>query len=170
MGRLSPASRNFIFTYILLVGLPLLGLAAVLRSGRGLSAPISVDGVWQFRPDSADVPVGRCSQTLASLQNSAVIVSQSGKGLTLSLDNGSRTTGYGTIEGTTLSAAFPLADVTANDPGCGSDSLLAFTATIDAKAEPRSMLGTISVDGCTSCSNVKYRAARQGRASRTEPH
>jgi hypothetical protein len=170
MGRISSANRDFIVAYILLVGLPLLGLAGVLRSGRGLSAPISVDGVWKFGMESADLPAGKCSKSVASLQDSLVTISQSGKGLTLSLDNGSRSTGSGVIEGTTLNAAIPLPETSANELGCGTESALTLTATIDPKAEPRSMLGTISVDGCPSCSSVQYRAARQNRSARPEAH
>jgi hypothetical protein len=168
MGRISSANRNFIVAYILLVGLPLLGLASVLRTGRALSAPISVDGVWKFGMDGADLPAGRCSRSLASLQDSLVTISQSGKGLTLSLDNGSRAAGSGVIEGTALNAAFPLSAVSANEPGCGAASVFTLAATIDPKSEPRSMLGTISVDGCASCPSVKYRAARQARSARGE--
>src|SRR5271169_3891252 len=148
MGRISPANKNFIVAYILLVGLPLLGLAGVMRSGRGLSAPISVDGVWKFAMDSANLPAGKCSKSLVSLQDSLVTVSQSGKGLTLSFNSASRAAGSGVIEGTTLNAAFSLHEVSANEPGCGADSVLTLAATIDPKAEPRSMVGTISVSGC----------------------
>lgn len=170
MGRISSANRNFIVTYILLVGLPLLGLAGVLRSGRRLSAPISVDGVWKFGLDSADLPAGKCGKSVGSLQDSLVTISQSGEGLTLSLDNGSRTDGSGVIEGTTLNASFLMPAVPASEPGCGTASVFTLTATIDAKSEPRSMLGTISVDGCASCSRVTYRAMRQTRSARVEAH
>lgn len=170
MGRISPVNRNFIVAYTLLVGLPLLGLAAVLRAGRGLSAPISVDGVWKFSTDSANLPAGQCSKSLAWLQDSLVTVSQSGKGLTLSLNNGSRAVGSGVIEGTSLNVAVPLREVSANQPGCGSNVVLTLTGTIDAKIQPRSMLGTVSVNGCSSCSSVKYRAVRQTRSAGADAH
>lgn len=40
------ANRNFAFAYVLLVALPLFGLARVLRSERKFSAPMSVGGLW----------------------------------------------------------------------------------------------------------------------------
>jgi hypothetical protein len=170
MGRISPANRNFVITYILLVGLPLLGLAGVLRSGRELVAPISVDGVWKFGADSANLPAGRCGKSLASLQDSLVTISQSGKGLVLSLNNGSQATGSGVIEGTTLNATVPLPEASTNEPGCGSNTVLTLTGTINPKAEARSMQGTISVNECTSCSSVKYQAVRQTRSAGSKAH
>ena len=48
---MSPTNRNFVMAYIVLVGLPLLGLVGVLRNGRALSAPVSVEGRWTFQAD-----------------------------------------------------------------------------------------------------------------------
>src|SRR5277367_6917005 len=39
---MSPANRRFVVAYILLVGVPLLGLIGVLRVGRKLTAPVAV--------------------------------------------------------------------------------------------------------------------------------
>lgn len=170
MGRISSTNRNFVIAYIILVGMPLLGLAGILRSGRGLSAPISVDGVWKLSTDTANQPSGRCGKSLASLQDWLLTISQSGKELVVSLNNGSSATGSGVIEGTTLNATVPLREASANEPGCAIDGVLTLSATINPKAEDRSMQGTISVSGCTSCSGVKYQAVRQTRSARTEAH
>jgi hypothetical protein len=170
MGPISSANKKFLVIYVLLVGLPLLGLAGVLRSGRGLRAPISVDGVWRFRTDSANLPAGGCGQPLASLQDSLVTISQSGKGLVVSLNNGAPAAGSGVIEGTTLNATVPLPETSANAPGCASDNLLTLRATIDPKADPRSMQGTISANGCASCASVQYQAVRQTRSARSDAH
>jgi len=170
MGRISPANRTFVMAYILLVGVPLLGLVGILRSGRGLVAPISVDGVWKFDTDSANQSAGKCSKSLASIQDSPVTISQSGKRLALSLNNGSTATGSGVIEGTTLNATVPLSWEPMNEPGCGSNTVLTLSATVNPKAETRSMQGTISVNDCASCSTVKYQALRQTRSGRSEAH
>ena len=170
MGRLSPANRKFVLAYTLLVGLPLLGLAGVLRFGRGLTAPISVDGVWQFGTDQAHLPHGKCGKGLASLEGSLVTFSQSGRELTVTVNNEWSATGSGVIEGTTLNATVPLLQASTNEPGCGSDNVLTLRATIDPKLEPRSMQGMVSFHECASCSSVSYQAVRQTRSSRSGAH
>ena len=170
MGIFSSANRNFVIAYVLLVALPLLGLAGVLRSGRGLVAPISVDGVWKFGVNSANLPTGRCGKSLASLQDSLVSISQSGKYLVVSLKNGPPAAGSGVIDGTTLNATIPLPDISASEPGCGGDTMLALRATVTAKAESRSMQGTISVNECPTCSTMSYQAVRQTRSDRSRAH
>jgi hypothetical protein len=170
MGIFSSANRNFVIAYVLLVALPLLGLAGVLRSGRGLVAPISVDGVWKFGADGANLPAGRCGKSLASLQDSLVSISQSGKYLVVSLKNGPPAAGSGVIDGTTLNATIPLPDISASEPGCGGDTMLALRATVTAKAESRSMQGTISVNECPTCSTMSYQAVRQTRSDRSRAH
>jgi len=89
---MSSARRNFIVAYVLLVLVPLVGLAGVLRAGRGLKAPISVEGVWkidsaagtasekQVSEESGSAP---CGLSDAALSNSSLLISQSGKSLQL---------------------------------------------------------------------------------------
>src|SRR5208283_757233 len=45
-ARMSRTNRNFVFAYTFLVILPLAGLAGILKTGRNLTAPVSIDGVW----------------------------------------------------------------------------------------------------------------------------
>jgi len=168
MRHVSPANRHFVVAYILLVGLPLLGLAGVLRFGRGLSAPISVSGVWKLGADGALLPAGKCGKGLASLQNALLTISQSGKELIVSVNNESLAIGSGVMEGTTLKATLPLLETPTKEPICGSDNGIMLTATVDPKLDPRSMQGTISFRECDSCSGMKYRAVRQTHSSRVE--
>ena len=67
---MSPANRKFVIAYILLVGLPLLGLFGILRMGRKLVAPVSVNESVNLeansaklseipRPEANDRPAGR---------------------------------------------------------------------------------------------------------------
>jgi hypothetical protein len=170
MRRISPANRHFVVAYILLVGLPLLGLAGVLRFGQGLSAPISVNGVWKLGADGAPLPAGKCGKGLAFLQDALLTISQSGKELIVSVNNESLAIGSGVMEGTTLKATLPLLETTTKEPICGSDNVITLTATVDPKLEPRSMQGTISLRECDSCSGMKYRALRQTHSSRGEVH
>jgi hypothetical protein len=159
MAPLSRTNRNFVIAYVVLVGLPLLGLVGVLKAGHGLRAPTSVDGLWTLEASAA-----LCGQRL---QNSTMNISQSGQSLVVSLDNGLNITGSGTLSVTAIDAAFSI-PATAVDR-CGGATLL-LNAAIDPKEEPKTMHGTISVKDCASCSQVTYRAARQTHSMKKEAH
>lgn len=170
MGRISSTNRNFLIAYILLVGLPLLGLVGVLRAGRRVSAPISVDGAWKLESASAISLSQPCAKSIASLQDSTMAISQSGRSLVLTLNSGANATGQGVIEGTAISGTIPLNDGPAEDSACGKNSVLTLTGNIDPKAEPRSLTGIIVVDGCSSCATMNYRAVRQSSPVREKIH
>ncbi len=170
MAYISSTNRNFLIAYALLVGLPLLGLAGVLKAGRSISAPISVDGAWKFETDPVRLASLPCTQSFASLQDSVVNISQSGKQLVLVRSNGGKTAGSGVLEDTTLTAMLPLPDASASEPGCKSDGGLRLAATIDPKAKPRSMVATVSINGCRSCPTVEFHALRQVHPAKNEVH
>lgn len=156
-NAISHTNRNFVIAYILLVGLPLLGLAGVLRSGRHLKAPFSADGAWKMDAAPAH-PAAPCADFLSSVSNSSFSISQSGTSLVIGL--GGKTT-TGTLDGKTLKAQFAGAE-NPKAPDC-SDLGLELTATLDPMAEPRTLSGRFSVEGCASCAPVEFHATRQPR-------
>ncbi len=158
---MSHTSRNFVVAYVLLVGLPLLGLAGVLRSGRRLVAPISVDGIWKIEGDTTRLTGRSCAKFLSSLSNTSVVISQSGKGLVLTFYNASKTVASGMIDGKGIEASVALRD-SSSDIAC-SDQALLLKATVDPKSEPRGLSGVLSVSGCASCAPVEFKAVRQPR-------
>lgn len=166
---MSHTSRNFVVAYVLLVALPLLGLAGVLKSGRSLVAPISVDGVWKIEAEAGRLssqspsPSPSCDQTVSSLAAGSLAISQSGKGLVLTFSNGSKTVASGVLEGKSLTASFVPARDASRDNRCG-DQLITLAAVIDPRIEPRSLNGVLSVNGCPSCAPLEFRAVRQPRA------
>jgi len=94
-----------------------------------------------------------------------VLISQSGRSLVLTLGGGEKATAWGVIEGTIIKASFAPpdgADSSAAD--CSSDRALILTATLDPKSDPRTLSGTLSVDGCASCRPVEFHAVRQPRS------
>src|SRR5689334_5282388 len=97
-------SRNFVVAYILLVGLPLLGLAGVLRTGWSLVAPISIDGNWKIQGDASRITGQPCSKTLTALLNSSLAISQSGRSLALTFNTPSKIPASGSLDGTSLKA------------------------------------------------------------------
>lgn len=158
---MSRTSRNFVIAYVVLVGLPLLALAAVLRSGRSLKAPISVDGSWKVTAMSSDSGNQPCAETLASVSKVPLHISQSGASLFVSVGDAAASVD-GKLEGTGVKANLsvpPKLSVSA----CSASSIL-LSATVDPKSEPRSLTGTLSMPGCASCEALPIRAVRQPRA------
>ena len=162
---MSHTNRNFVIAYIFLVALPVLGLVGVLKSGRALSAPFSVDGAWKVEPADSILSSSSCDAFLTSVLNSPISISQSGKTLVVTVSGGARTT-TGTLDGKIIKAEFAAADLPVKDrPAAAdcSDRALALTATLDPMAEPRTLNGTLVVEGCESCAPMKLRAIRQRR-------
>ncbi len=162
---MSHKSRNFVVAYVLLVGLPLLGLAGVLRSGRNLTAPIAVDGVWKIEADASRLAAQPCAKIVSALSNTSVVISQSGKNLVLTFNNPSKTAASGTLEGKTLKATVVPVRDSSSKAVCGDDQPWTLTATVDPKTEPRSLTGVLSVNSCPSCVPVEFHALRQPRAA-----
>jgi hypothetical protein len=106
-----------------------------------------------------------CADFLSSVAKAQVSISQSGKALVVSLNIGK--TGTGTLDGKILQAQFTGVD----NPAAAdcSDRGLTLTATLDPKAEPRTLSGTLSVDGCASCA-LEFRAVRQPRGASGSAH
>jgi len=155
---ISHTNRNFVIAYIFLVALPLLGLVGILRSGRGLTAPFSVDGAWKIESGAGTPSASSCGNFFSSVSNAPLSISQSGKSLVVTL-SGAKTT-MGTLDGKTIKAQFTAADRPA---ACG-DGGLTLTATLDPLAEPRTLRGTLSVEGCNSCAPLEFRAVRQPKS------
>ena len=160
---MSHSNRNFVLAYIFLVGLPVLGLVGVLKSGRSLTAPFSVDGTWKMQANDppSDSP---CNQFFSSLSGSPWSLSQSGKTVVIALGGGSRTT-IGSLEGKTLTAQFTGAD----GPAECADRSLTLSATLDPQTEPRTLRGTLAADNCAGCS-LEFRAVRQPHSAPGSAH
>jgi len=167
---MSHNNRNFILSYILLVGLPIAGLVGVLKSGRKLTAPVSVDGLWHLQVDSDRLAALPCGKALAESPDTALAISQSGKNFTLTLPNGPKSTASGALDGTALQASIaPSADWSAQS-GCGNGRELSLIATVDTKADPRTLTGRLSINNCPSCDAVEIRAVRQTPPARKAAH
>ena len=152
------SNRNFLFAYVLLVALPLCGLAGVLRSGRSLSAPLSVGGAWRIASTPDQLAAFPCGHFLAA-QNAALNISQSGKQFTLSLPNSAWASNSGAVEGNTLTATL-LPATTAAKPGTCSERSLTLTAVVDPATSPRALQGELRAPNCPTCAAVVFRALR----------
>lgn len=154
---MSHSNRNFAVAYVFLVALPITGLAGILRSGRNLKAPTSVDGVWRVQAVAVKKSLSSCV-SLDLDPDTPVTISQSGKNFAI---NSGKIAGTGLIDRTTLRASLGPTDTLHPVPNCDGDGSVLLTATVDAKASPRVLSGALSVAGCPSCEPVEFHAVRQ---------
>jgi len=157
---MSSTNKRFVVAYILLVGLPLAGLAGVLKSGRHLSAPISIDGTWKVEAN-ASASSDACLKAASSLLASNLVISQSGKTLSLNFNSGAKTPFSGALEGRDINASLGAASE------CANDQAVTLAASVDPKSDPKSLSGTLSVDNCPSCSPVAFHAVRQPKPAQS---
>jgi len=155
---MSSTNRRFVVAYILLVGLPLAGLAGVLKNGRHLTAPISIDGTWKVEANAASAPSDACAKTISSLLASNLVISQSGKTLAVNFTSGTKTPFAGSLNGREISAPLGAAS------GCTDDQEVTLTASVNPDIEPKSLTGNVSVATCASCAPMAFRAVRQPKA------
>jgi hypothetical protein len=167
---MSRTNRNFVFAYALLVILPLVGLGGILKSGRSLTAPVSVDGIWSLRVDSAQLDSLPCGKVLTAIPDKAITISQSGRSFELSSSSGPKLTGSGTIDGTTLRASLIPPAESSSESNCARGRQLSLLATVDRKADSRSLVGTLSVMNCPACASLAFQAERQAPATSKGGH
>jgi hypothetical protein len=148
-------NRKFVVAYIVLVGLPLLGLAGVLKSGRNLTTAISVDGTWKLDADLAAVGNRSCSGAISSVLSSPLVISQSGPSLVVSSAK-AKTPATGKIDGTNVKVSL----LPAADSGC-SDGTLTIDAIVNAKSDPKTLAGQLMASDCASCAPIQFHAVRQ---------
>ncbi len=158
---MSHTNRNFILAYTFLVALPVLGLVGIVKSGRSLTAPISVDGLWLLQADPVRLAALPCGKTLAETPDTALAISQSGRNFTFTLLNNLNSTGSGELDGTTLRASLPPSATSYDDAECRAGRELSLVAKVDPKANPRSLVGALSVNHCPACVAVEFRAVHQ---------
>ena len=154
---MSSTNRRFISSYLLLVGLPLAALAGVLKAGRTLTAPISIDGTWKVETN-ASLPTSQpCDKAVASLLGSSVVISQSGKSLELTFAGASRAAA-GKLEARSISASLSAPS------GCRNDQTLTFLASVENEPKAKSLTGSLSASNCPSCAPTEFRAQRQPKS------
>jgi hypothetical protein len=163
-------NRNFILAYIFLVGLPIVGLLGVLKSGRGLKAPLSIDGVWQLQADPTQLAALPCGKALTDNPDTALAISQSGLNFTLSFANGPKSISSGVLDGTAIKASITPAGDWSAQQTCGNDRELTLIATLDPQANPHSLAGELSVANCSECKSVPFHATQQAMPSRKASH
>jgi len=150
---------KFAMAYLIGVVLPLLGLVAVLRSGRTLVAPVSVGGIWKIQAGGDELVALPCGKSLA-IADASFTISQSGRSFALNFDNAAMSSASGSVEGTTLKASMLPAARWAREARCEERNELSWTAIVDSSMNPRFLAVVLSVKDCPTCARVHFRAIR----------
>jgi hypothetical protein len=177
---MSRTNRNFVFAYTFLVILPLVGLAGILKSGRNLVAPVSIDGVWSLQENTVQLNSQACGKAFAALPGHAFTISQSGRSFVLSFPSEPSVTASGTLDGTTLRGSVIALHASSSENrsenrsengsenSCGRE--LSLQATVSRDAESTWLAGTLSAVNCATCPAVEFRAQRQAPAAARGGH
>ena len=161
---MSRTNRNFVFAYAFLVILPLVGLAGILKSGRTLTAPVSIDGLWTLQIDPAQLNALPCGKVLAAMPEKGIAISQSGKSFVLSLPGAPKVSASGTLDGTTLRATLTSTE-SSSETSCTGAHQLSLLATVERRADASFLQGALSVPNCLTCSSVAFHAEHQTAAT-----
>jgi len=153
----SHSKKRLVISYVLLVGIPLLGVVGVLGAGRRLKAPISVAGSWDFRIDPGASETQPCVAGLGFRRSTILDISQSGQYLTLMLNSQPMVELRGTLSQKTVAAN----STSSIGAGCDGAAGLSFAAKIDPKSTPGLMSGILKFDGCPRCGSANFQAVRQ---------
>lgn len=156
---------SFVVAYLFLVVLPLLVVAGVLRSGRALTAPVSVGGLWRIQ-DAGNVVPFPCGKSLTAGDVSFTI-SQSGKSVILDFAGAIMSSTTGTVEGSTITAAIMPSAKWLKETQCEKGRVLILTATVDSKVNAHFLAGVLLVNDCPACASVHFRAVRDEQTKST---
>jgi hypothetical protein len=155
------ASKSFAAAYLILVIIPILGLAGVLRSGRNLIAPSAIGGRWKMQANAPSLAPLPCAESVATMRGVDFTIVQSGKYVTLRFANPVLPSTSGLIEGKTIRVSMSLPAKGMKEAGCSGEHVFSLIATLDSKTNPNSMAGLLSVNGCAACSPAEFRAIRE---------
>jgi hypothetical protein len=162
---MSSKGRNFLIAYVLLVGLPLLGLALMLQEGRHLHPPPAVDGAWTVEADHNALAALPCLGPNLADDDLSVVISQSGTELTVSPKGQSKTSANAVLEGTTISGSLDPGVQLPKEMACSDKRRLAFRATLGSANNHRTLNGKLWIDGCAGCAPVEFQATRVAETS-----
>jgi hypothetical protein len=124
--------------YLLMVGVPLLGLVAILHWGESITPPPHVGGAWTIEAACSGVPAEQ-----------GLVVDQSGRFLRAKFVDG--VAGKGRLEGDRFTAT-----ITATVGACAGHEL-----GIDARLDNERLVGTIHGPQCSACPASDFVAGRE---------
>jgi len=151
-----------ILLYLVLVGLPILGIFALLRAGQKLSAPISLAGTWNARLNLETPPDSSVREVPIHPGPAVLSITQSGPHVFLTFDDLQKTTLVGKVQDLTIDASFiPASGGPTNTSGPATTAIY-FHGRVDRQTEPDRLLGVITFERGSERSKVAVIASRQG--------
>ena len=154
-------NKNFAAAYLILVIIPVLGLAGVLRSGNKLIAPSAIGGHWKMQANAPSLIPVPCAGSMATMRDVDFTISQSGKYFTLSFANPVMPPASGFIAGTTIKVKISAPAEGTKEAGCSGGRVFSLIATLDSKTNPNTMTGLLSRNDCAMCPPAEFRAVRE---------
>lgn len=139
--------------YLVLVGIPILGVLGLLRIGSDLKPPVSVGGEWQLELTASTLTDAGCASLFAEGIQPVLTVSQSGLHLVLELNTVEKTSFKGRLTELTITTTTKKSET------------VAFQATVDRQRDPNYLIGAISLPDCkTPFTLTAFRQPRQAEA------
>ncbi|MGC1372413.1 MAG: hypothetical protein WA824_09785 [Candidatus Sulfotelmatobacter sp.] len=160
---MSGTKKHFVFAYSLLVVLPLFLLAGILHTGRNLTAPPAIDGLWNLQLDPSQDSSSSCVNIPALIPDQRISISQSGKDLIFGVPSAPTITAAGTIEGKMIHASLTSPGHSGN-AACASLHRFTLLATINRQANGSFLTGTVASPDCPTCAPVAFRAQHYSAA------
>jgi hypothetical protein len=155
-ARQTMPRNKIVIAYLGLVGIPLLGLAGILRTGQHLVAPLSMSGAWKVEADVSVLASAACGNLLPTIAQPFFNVSQSGGDLTVRIADSHATMLSGNIRGTTLR----IGEDGGPSQDCRNPAAIRLQGTVTGARRQRVVTGTLGIAGCGSCSDIPFRATR----------
>lgn len=153
-----------ILLYVVLVGIPLLGIVGLLQVGQSLSAPVSLAGKWDAQLFPAQ-PQDSAPQMLLRAGPTIVSITQSGPNLRLSFDDPPSTILEGSIRDLTVSASvLNRRAAAATNPS--NFTPIAFRARVERQTPADRLVGVLIVDEGSVRTELPLTAIRQAEAGK----
>jgi hypothetical protein len=150
-----------ILLYILLVGIPVLGVVGILRLGQGLRPPTSVGGTWVVEIGRPAVEAPSCIAEHLGSHHLVLSISQSGTHLLVTLSGEKRTTLEGEIkDGSITAGSHRRLGAGAEAPG-EDVAAIGFHATVDRREKTDRLLGMLTFSESMTRAAAPFIAMRQ---------
>jgi|SRR5882672_8663517 len=152
-----------ILLYLLLVGVPLLGIVGLLQVGQSLAAPISLAGKWTAQLVPAQ-PQGLAGEDwLLGDGSTTLSITQSGPNFRLTFDDSPGTVFEGSIQDMTINASvLDRGGAATTNPSYVRTTAVAFRGRVDRQAHPDRLIGVLIFGDGPSRAEVSLTAVRQG--------
>jgi hypothetical protein len=147
-----------VLLYLLLVGLPVLGVVGILRLGSRLEAPADIGGSWRAAYAPAAQLVPPCVELAP--EGPAFDVTQSGLHAGVTLNDPSRTRLDARLRGARLWASAERLPLLGTARAACPDAPLELAAELVPDGRESQLVGQLWAGGCAACAPVSFRAER----------